>query len=342
MGAAYSQRFGYIDSKKVIEQVPEYKAATAQLDKAVKEWQGEVDRLAKEITDARQQIAADEILLEPEMRAYKLEAVAKKEQQLRELKARYFGYEGELFLLRYELMRPIQEQVFELIEKMARRNRLEFVFDKSSNIIIVYADTRHNFTGEVVKLIKPEEDEGGGQEGNDQSVDGLGGGAEAPKPEAANRLGYIVSSDILKKMPQYAEVQQEMERQEKRWVRAIEKAKEVWQTLLNAYKAEEVKLTEDMKAERWEEVEEAKQVYLNLNNELFGPEGQVFTRRMELIKPLQDKIFEVTKELAEERGLQFIFDKTDDVSMAFADPVYNFTDFVLEKMELGDPADLPR
>jgi len=335
--AASAQRFGYIDSRKIVEQLPEFKTAQQQLDQMAGNWQSELEKAQQQVTSLRKQMAAEEILMAPEMRKYQLQKIREKEVAARQIQEKYFGYAGELFKKRYELMQPVQEKVMALIKKMCRKNRLEMVFDKASNILIIYANTRHNFNSEVIKLMKPQE-----EETEEEAQNGQPGQAEKDKPVPASRLGYIESSAILEKMPQYHEVVTEMERLSKRWEKAVDQQRDAWKELEAAYEEEKMLLTEDMKAQRLEEVDAAKAEYLKLNNELFGPEGLIFTRRMELVKPLQDKVFEATKKVAEEKLVDFIFDKTADISMAWANPVHNYSDYVLEEMELGDPADTVR
>ncbi len=146
-----AQRFGYIDSQTIIERLPEYKEAQAELDKMTTTWLDEVNKMKKEVGELREKYKAEEILLTNEMRQEKIKEIEAKDKELRDFQNKVFGYEGLLFLKRQELVKPIQDKIGKAAEKVARKKKLNFLFDKASDLVLIYSDPRHNYTDFVLE-----------------------------------------------------------------------------------------------------------------------------------------------------------------------------------------------
>jgi outer membrane protein len=341
---SFAQRFGYIDSRQLMEELPEYNAAQAKIDSLAKVWQQEIETRLATIQKDRQAFQSEELLLSASRRNARITAMRQNEEALRELQDQRFGFNGDLYNLRLELFQPIQEKVSKAIATVCRRNRLDFVIDKASSIVIIHSSPQHNFTKEIAKLLasknakKEEPDDYPGEEAGYEGSPRR----EEKKAVPAERVGFIETSAILARMPEYKDIMGEMDRLTDRWKREIAYKKSELEAMRAKYAADEVFFTAEMKEEKLKEISEKETEFLKLQNDKFGPEGQVFTRRLDLLKPLQEKIFEVTAKVAEKKNIHFIFDKAHDVSMIYANPVHNYTDYVLEAMELGDPEDVVR
>lgn len=156
----------------------------------------------------------------------------------------------------------------------------------------------------------------------------------------AQKWGYIDAAYILEKMPEYAEVQQELDKVSQQWQEEIAAMRQEIQTLYDAYQAEEVLLTEEMKKERMaaiEEKEEASRIY---HRKVFGYEGLYFLKKKELLKPVQDKLFDAVEKISKAKRLELVFDKSGDYAIIYSNPVHDYTDFVLEELGLGDQNDV--
>ena len=94
-----------------------------------------------------------------------------------------------------------------------------------------------------------------------------------------------------------------------------------------------------MKEKRLEEIEVEEKKIKEYQKKIFGFEGLIFLKRQELIEPIQDKVYEVVKKVAKAHKLQIIFDKAGDLTMIYASPVHDYTDYVLESLNLGDKLD---
>ncbi|MEM1137188.1 MAG: OmpH family outer membrane protein [Bacteroidota bacterium] len=329
-----AQKFGYFDSRVVLKSVSGFQEAQKEIDKKADSFKSELDKKYQSVDKLRKEFSNRELLLKPYERQKMLGEILELEKEIESFKQDKFGYEGELFLERQALIESNKEEVFKRITSVCKKNRLEFLFDKASGIVIIYANPIHNYTELVAKALEPKEEE--------EEEEAQYGQKEEFKPEPAEHAGYIDSEYILKAMPEYQDVLNEMKNFEGMWQRHFDSLTLQLDSLDDAFKKDEVYLTTEMKSIRLKEIEEKEGEVRQFQIEKYGPEGEVFTKRLDLIKPLQEKIYEVTEELAQEKNVHFIFDKTDDRAMMYVNPVYNYSDYVLEKMELGDQEDVIR
>ncbi len=147
----WAQRIGYVDTKYVLEQIPEYTQAQRELDRLAEQWAGEVEALESEASALQQSFDAERILLTDEMQEERLAEIQAKRDEARNLRIKYFGPQGELFKKRAELVKPIQDQVYNAVRAVARRKRLDFVFDKTGSAVsMLYADEEYDFSDEVL------------------------------------------------------------------------------------------------------------------------------------------------------------------------------------------------
>ncbi|MDF7814590.1 OmpH family outer membrane protein [Hymenobacter sp. YC55] len=151
----------------------------------------------------------------------------------------------------------------------------------------------------------------------------------------AQKFGYIDSEFIMTKMPEYAQAQTEINNLSQNWQKDIEAQKKDLDKLYRTYQAEEVLLTEPMKKKRQDEILKKEQDVKAYQNKIFGYEGQLFKKRQELTKPVQDRVFEAVEKVAKKKQLAIIFDKSGDLTMLYTNPVHDYTEFVLEELGLA-------
>jgi outer membrane protein len=155
----------------------------------------------------------------------------------------------------------------------------------------------------------------------------------------AQKFGYIDSDFILNKMPDYAKAQGEIEQLSSAWQKEIEDMQRKVEGLYSTFQAEQVLLTEAMKQERLDEIKKKENELKEYQKKVFGFGGLFFLKKQELIKPLQDKVFDAASKVAKANRLAIIFDKAGELVMIYTDPRHDYTDFVLEELGLGDPND---
>jgi outer membrane protein len=147
----YSQKFGYVDSNYILSKMPDYKKAQEEINKLSLSWQDEIQNQYKEIESMYDALKAEEVLLTSDMKNDRLAEIKNKEQEVKEYQKKVFGYEGLFFLKKKELIKPVQDEVFEAVNKVAVNNRLQIVFDKSGDLVMIYTDPIHDYTDLVLE-----------------------------------------------------------------------------------------------------------------------------------------------------------------------------------------------
>jgi outer membrane protein len=148
---ANAQRIGYVDSQFILDKMPEYRKAQQDIDKLSMEWQAEVQKQYQAIEAMYNSLQAEEVLLTKDMKDQRLAAIRAKENDVREYHRKVFGFEGLLFLKKKELIKPVQDKVFEAVEKVAIEHKIQIVFDKAGDIVMIYTDPRHDYTDYVLE-----------------------------------------------------------------------------------------------------------------------------------------------------------------------------------------------
>lgn len=156
----------------------------------------------------------------------------------------------------------------------------------------------------------------------------------------AQKFGYVNTEYILSKMPEYQKAQQEINIISEQWQKEIQDMYKDIEAKYSELQAEEVLLTKEMKEERMREIREMEQEVKEYQKKVFGFEGLFFLKKKELIKPVQDLVFEAVETVAKKQRLQVIFDKSGELVMIYTDPIHDYTDFVLEELGLGDQNDV--
>ncbi|MEY3405579.1 MAG: OmpH family outer membrane protein [Cyclobacteriaceae bacterium] len=148
---ASGQKFGYIDSEYILGKMPEFKKAQDELNQFTNGWQKEVEQMDGKIQALYANYRAEEVLLTEEMRKERMDEIKKKEAELRDYQKKVFGFEGLYFLKKKELMKPLQDKVWDATEKIAKSNRLAIIFDKAGELVMIYTDPRHDYTDFVLE-----------------------------------------------------------------------------------------------------------------------------------------------------------------------------------------------
>jgi outer membrane protein len=149
--SANAQKFGYIDSEYVLSKMPEYASAQKQLDDLAADWRKEVQNLRIEVQGLYDALQAEEVLLTKEMKDERLASIKFKEQEVENFQSSIFGPNGTFFVRQQELTRPIHDKVYEAIETVCRKQRLDFLFDKSGEMVMLFTNPRHDYTDFVLE-----------------------------------------------------------------------------------------------------------------------------------------------------------------------------------------------
>ncbi|GLR18930.1 membrane protein [Portibacter lacus] len=150
----------------------------------------------------------------------------------------------------------------------------------------------------------------------------------------AQRIAIIDVSSILEEMSDYKVAQQEVDKIASAWRQEIGVEYDKIKSLYNKYQAEQVLLSEDAKAEKENEIMEAEKTVREMQKQRFGPDGDLFKKRQELVQPIQEKVYSTIEEYATDRGYDIIFDKAGSAGILFTSDEYDKTGEVKRKLGL--------
>ncbi len=148
----------------------------------------------------------------------------------------------------------------------------------------------------------------------------------------AQKFAYVDTEYILQNIPNYETAQQQLDDMSKKWQTEIEEVYASVEKMYKTYQAEEVLLTDEQKRKSQEEIINKENEAKALQKKYFARDGMLFNKRQELVKPIQDEVFNAVKEIAEEGSYAFIFDVSGSVSILYSNPKYDLSDLVLEKL----------
>lgn len=145
-----AQKFAYVDTEYILSELPEYKSAQKQIDELANKWQSEIDKMYEQIDKMYKDYNAEKVLLNAEQQKQREADIVNKERDAKKYQQDRFGFEGELFKKRQELIKPIQDRVYDAIQKVAKADNLDFIFDKSGDMVMLFSNARYDKSGEVL------------------------------------------------------------------------------------------------------------------------------------------------------------------------------------------------
>ena len=149
--SADAQRYAIIDTKYILDKIPEYKDANKKLEEMADAWQKEIDLLQADLDKMYRQLETEKVMLTPELLKKREDEIFNKEKQVRDLQRRRFGFEGDYFRKKQELVKPIQDKVYNAIQKIAVNRSYDFILDKSEGITVIFADPKLDRSEDVLR-----------------------------------------------------------------------------------------------------------------------------------------------------------------------------------------------
>jgi outer membrane protein len=147
---AFAQKYAFIDSQYILDNISEYKAAQQQLDQLSINWQKEIESKYAVIDKLYKDYQAEQILLTEEMKKKREQEITTKEKEVKEFQKSKFGYEGELFKKKQELIKPLQDKIYNAVKKIATDQSYAVIFDKSGDLIMLYTNPKYDKSDEVL------------------------------------------------------------------------------------------------------------------------------------------------------------------------------------------------
>lgn len=147
---AMAQKFALIDMEYVLKNIPTYEIANEQVNQMSLRWQKEVDVLAEEADKMYKDYQSNMVFLTDEQKQKREKEITAKEKAAAELRQKYFGPEGDLFVLRQKLMEPIQDEVYNAVKAVSEERGFQCIFDRASSADIIFASPRIDISNEVL------------------------------------------------------------------------------------------------------------------------------------------------------------------------------------------------
>ena len=151
--STYSQKFAYVDSDYILSKMPEFVQAEEKIDDFSKEWQSEIESAYEEVEQMYRDYQSEQVLLTSEMKTKREESIIEKEKYVQSLQQKYFGNNGELYKKRQDLIKPIQDRIFDAVQQLAASNKYSIIFDASSDLIMLYSNPDLDKSDKVLELM---------------------------------------------------------------------------------------------------------------------------------------------------------------------------------------------
>jgi Skp family chaperone for outer membrane proteins len=146
-------RIGYIDTEYILQNVPEYQDASAQLESKVLQWKNDVEKRLSVVEQKKKQLSSESVLLTPELINERQEEITVEENEILDYQQKRFGPNGDLMIQRKQLMQPVQDQIFAAVQEIATSRSYDFVFDKSTDVVMLYSADRYDISDQVLRSI---------------------------------------------------------------------------------------------------------------------------------------------------------------------------------------------
>ncbi|MBN8865031.1 MAG: OmpH family outer membrane protein [Sphingobacteriales bacterium] len=150
-GSTMAQKYAIIDTRYILDKMPEYKTAQKQLDDIAADWQKDIDTRQAALDKMYKDYDAEEVMLSEDLKKKRQDQLFLKEKEVRDLQRQRFGFEGDLFKKRQELIKPVQDRVYNAVQKIATQRGYDFVLDKSEGITIIFADPKLDKSEDVLR-----------------------------------------------------------------------------------------------------------------------------------------------------------------------------------------------
>ncbi|MDR9415273.1 MAG: OmpH family outer membrane protein [Gracilimonas sp.] len=149
--SAQNQKIGFYDSDEILNEIPEYEGIEQQLELLSSQWREQIDELEQEISELEEDYAAKEILYTEEIRNQRQQEIAQKKSEKERYIAEKFGPDGEYFATQRQLLEPIQRQIFTAVRAVAEDQNFDFIFDRSGDMYMVFANNEYNLNADILR-----------------------------------------------------------------------------------------------------------------------------------------------------------------------------------------------
>lgn len=152
-GMSYAQKYAFVDSEYILENIPAFTAAQEQLDQLSSQYQKELEAMHAEIEQMYKDFQAESVLLSEDMKRKREDVIISKEKDYKQLQRKYFGPNGDLFQKRQALVKPIQDDIFTSVQEIANEGNYAVIFDKSGGTTMLFTDPKYDLSDQVLQKL---------------------------------------------------------------------------------------------------------------------------------------------------------------------------------------------
>lgn len=153
VGFGFAQKYAYVDTQYILGNIPSYKAAQEQLEKISQQFQKELETIHAELDKMYKDFQAEVVLLSDDMKRKREDMIISKEKEYKKLQRQYFGTEGDLYQKRLALIKPIQDDVFKVIQEMAEQGAYAIIFDKAGSLSMIYTNSKYDLSDQILQKL---------------------------------------------------------------------------------------------------------------------------------------------------------------------------------------------
>jgi outer membrane protein len=148
-----AQRYAVVDTKYILSKLPAYSEAQTKLDQVAEVWQQDIDEKQVALDKMKRDFESESIMLPENLRKKREDEIFNKDKELRDLQRKRFGFEGDLFKKRQEIVKPVQDKVYNAIQKLAVEKQYDIIFDKSEGITVIFVDPKLDKSEDILRMI---------------------------------------------------------------------------------------------------------------------------------------------------------------------------------------------
>jgi outer membrane protein len=151
--ASYAQKYAFVDTEYILDNIPAFKAAQQQLDQLSAQYQKELESMHAQIEQMYKDFQAESVLLSEDMKRKREDVIVSKEKEYKNLQRKYFGQDGDLFKKRQGLIKPIQDDIYNAVQEIATEGSYAVIFDKSSGMSMLYTNPKFDLSDQVLQKL---------------------------------------------------------------------------------------------------------------------------------------------------------------------------------------------
>jgi len=152
-GTALAQKFAYVDTDYILENIPSYQSAQNQLDQLSAQYQKELESIHAELEQMYKDFQAESVLLSEDMKRKREDVIITREKEYKELQRKYFGTNGDLYKKRQSLVKPIQDDIYNAIQDIANDGSYAVIFDKAGGVTMLFTNPRYDLSDQVLEKL---------------------------------------------------------------------------------------------------------------------------------------------------------------------------------------------